>query len=184
MGSTIIATQQREYQNVALTAIPASFTTGAGISTASTTKPTARVVYDASSNNEMTSLIKFVPYISVNNATSVGLRFLGWNGYVNTDGTTLWVPTVIGRFDLEYTSGSVPSVTINGATRFLFARITNTSNNGIPTASVNLYGAFSAATANVEPCAAVLDVVGSQIVTVQMQAATGTPDAGILWSPI
>ena len=183
MGSTIIATQQREFQNVALTGMTSAFATGAGVSTASTTKPSAGIVYDASSNNELTSLIKFVPYLSTNDATGMEMRLIGWNGYVQTGGTTMWVPLVIGLYTLNWTSGTVPSMTLNGATMYLPNRIANTATNGIPTASVNLYGDFGASNASVFPIGGVVDMIGSQIVTVQLRASNATT-GGILWAPI
>lgn len=179
MGSTIIATQQRAYQKVAC-ALPASYATGNGISVAHTTKPSTQVVYDASSNNELTSLIKFVPYMSANSGTTIGVRFIGWNGYVQDAGTTLWVPNILADFTLLFTSGTVPSITIDGATMYLFAGITQ----GLGTPSANLYSPRTNTASFVEPCAALLDAAGSQIVTVQMKESAGTATGGILWSAI
>ena len=179
MGNMIIATQQREYTKVAC-ALPASYATGLGISEAGTTRPATQVVYDTSSNNELTSLVRFVPYMSANSGTSIGVRFLGWNGYVHTAGTTLWVPSVIADFTLLFTSGTVPSITIDGATMYLINGITQVG--GTPFA--NLYSPRTAAAANVEPCAAIFDAAGSQIVTVQMKESAGTATGGILWSAI
>ena len=84
MGSTIIATQQRGYNKVS-TAFPASYATGAGVSTASTTRPATQVVYDTISNNELISLIKFTPFMSASSGSSIGVRLIGWNGYTQSD---------------------------------------------------------------------------------------------------
>lgn len=185
MGSTIIATQQREFQNVALTGLSSSYATGGGIDSASTTKPSVGVVYDSSSNNEMTSLIKFIPYADSNAPGASTIRFHGWNGYVNANGTTSWVPVLIGSYTLVVSDTTVQSVVINGTTRYLYRRInlSAAATSGLPAASVNLYGQFTANNVSTQSCAGVLDVIGSQIVTVQMTIASGT-EGGILWSAI
>lgn len=181
MGSTIIATQQRGYSRVS-TAFPASYATGAGVSTASTTRPATQVVYDTSSNNELISLIKFTPFMSANSGSSIGVRFLGWNGYIQTDGTTLWIPNVLADFTLLFTSGTVPSVTIDGSASpfYLFSGITQ--NAATPTA--NVYSPRTNTASFVEPCAAIIDAAGSQIVTVQTKESAGTATGGIMWAPI
>ena len=179
MGSTIIATQQREYQKVAC-ALPASYATGNGVSQAHTTLPSTQVVYSVFSNNELGSLIKFTPFMSANSGSSIGVRFLGWNGYTQAAGTTIWVPNVLADFTLLFTSGSVPSVTIDGTTMYLFSGITQ--NLATPTA--NLYSPRTNTPSFVEPCAALIDAAGSQIVTVQMKESAGTATGGILWASI
>lgn len=179
MGSTIIATQQRGYSKVS-TAFPASYATGAGVSTASTTRPATQVVYDTASNNELISLIKFTPFMSANSGSSIGVRLIGWNGYTQSDGTTLWVPNVLADFTLLFTSGTVPSASIDGTTFYLFSGITQ--NAATPTA--NLYSPRTNTSTFVEPCAALVDVAGSQIVTVQTKESAGSATGGIMWSPI
>lgn len=179
MGSMIIATQQRQFKKVTGT-YTNGYSTGNGISLAHTTRPATGVLYDVASNNEMTSLIKFVPYMSASSGASIGVRFLGWNGYIQSGGTTLWMPNVLADFTLLFTGGAVPSITIDGATMYLFSGITQVS--GTPAA--NLYSPRTAAAANVEPCAAILDAGGSEIVTVQFKETAGTATGGILWSEI
>ena len=179
MGSMIIATQMRQFKKVAGT-YTNGYSTGNGISVAHTTRPVTNVLYDVSSNNELTSLIKFVPFLSANSGTSIGVRFLGWNGYVQADGTTIWMPNVLADFTLLFTSGTVASVSIDGTTMYLPSGITQVA--GTPTA--NLYSPRTAATANVEPCAAILDAAGSEIVTVQFKESAGTLTGGIFWSEI
>jgi hypothetical protein len=179
MGSTIIATQQRGYNKVS-TAFPASYATGAGVSTASTTRPATQVVYDTASNNELISLIKFTPFMSANSGSTIGVRFLGWNAYTQADGTSLWIPNVLADFTLLFTSGTVPSASVDGTTFYLFSGITQ--NAATPTA--NLYSPRTNTSSFVEPCAALFDVAGSQIVTVQTKESAGTATGGIMWSPI
>ena len=177
MGSTIIATQQREYKKI-IGKFDAAYDTGTSIVT--TSRPSIKVLYDTGSSNELTSLIRFVPFLDANSGTSIGVRFLGWNGYVQSGGTTLWIPAVLADFTLLFTSGTVPSMTIDGATMYLASGITQVG--GTPLA--NLYSPRTAAAANVEPCAAIFDAAGSQIVTVQFKESGATINGGILWSEI
>ncbi len=179
MGSMIIATQQRQFKKVS-GRFEASYGVGLGVSLASTTRPVSGVLYDIASSNELTSLIKFVPFMDANSGTSIGVRFLGWNGYVQSAGTTLWMPNVLADFTLLFTSGTVPSVSIDGTTMYLPNGITQVA--GTPAA--NLYSPRTAAAANVEPCAAIFDAGGSEIVTVQFKESGGSILGGILWSEI
>jgi len=181
MGDMIIKTQQRSYSKVS-GSYPASYATGNGISAAHATLPSTNVVYSVLSNNELTSLIKFTAFISINTASSAGIRFLGWNSYSQSGSTTLWVPNVLADFNLfqHGTAGSVPSVSLDGATVYLFNGVTQVA--GTPTA--NLYSPRLASASNVEPCSGIFDAAGSEIVTVQFKDAAGTATGGILWSPI
>jgi hypothetical protein len=64
---------------------------------------------------------------------------------------------------------------MDGATQRPFAVIAQVA--GTPAG--NLYSPGTAAATNVEPASAMVDIAGSQMVTVQFRAASGTPTMGV-----
>ena len=84
MGSMIIATAQGVYNKATVAGASTNFTTGAGISAPDTSKPSTGVVFDATVNNELPSVMRIVPFVQTNSLTSPQMRFFGWSIYGNT----------------------------------------------------------------------------------------------------
>lgn len=101
--------------------------------------------------------------------------------YTRTTGTGFWyLPTVLADLTLAFTSGSVPNYTIDAANNYrTFSSITQVA--GTPAG--NLYSPATAATANVEPAYALIDLAGSQYVTAQFKSS-GSPDMGTFWATL
>jgi hypothetical protein len=101
--------------------------------------------------------------------------------YTRSSVSSFWyVPTVVADLTLTFTSGTVPNYTIDGtANHRTFSGITQVS--GTP--SGNLYSPATAATSNVEPAYAMIDLAGAQYVTAQFKSS-GTPDMGAFWSTL
>jgi hypothetical protein len=179
MADATIITYQRNFSNVSVASVGATY---ASIATLSATKPSSGVVHDQQLSSISPSLLRITPYASSTSiGAATGVRVVGWTGDVSsTDGLTYWLPTVLADFNLTFSSGTVPTYSIDGATQRPFAIITQVA--GTPAA--NLYSPGTAAAANVEPAAALVDIVGSQIVTVQFKAASGTPTMGVFATTI
>jgi hypothetical protein len=127
----------------------------------------------ASGNTQ--SLMRLVPFHSANNATTPSFRVIGWSTYVQTNGTPIYVPTLLADVACSYnaTGGSIPSLSVNGTTQYFFhAALVS---GGVPT--VNAYSPGTAAAAGTPPAAVVLDVIGHQYVTIQFESSTGTMGA-------
>jgi len=107
--------------------------------------------------------------------------------YIRTDTAatsgpaSLWTPTLLAELTPAYnsTSGSIPHAQLDGARHFLFSALT--VGGGVPT--VNLYSPGTSAAAGTPPAHAIVDCVGSQIVTAQFKAGTSC-NMGVLWYTI
>jgi len=181
MADATIITYQRNFSNVSVASVGATY---ASIATLSATKPSSGVVHDQQLSSISPSLLRITPYASSTSiGAATGVRVVGWTGEVSsTDGLTYWLPTVLADFNLTFssTTGSIPTYSLDGGTQRPFATIAQVA--GTPAA--NLYSPGTAAAANVEPAAALVDIVGSQIVTVQFKAASGTPTMGVFATTI
>lgn len=178
MADATITTYQRNLSNVSTT----SAATFAAIAPTST-KPTAGVVVDhrTATGNGAPSMIRAIPYAALTTGTSIRMRFVGWAIEVdNATGTEFYVPFVLGDFNLSFTSGTIPTWTLDGATQRPFATITQVA--GTP--SANPYSPGTANSANVEPAAVLLDLAGCQLVSVQFQSATAQPTMGVLYATL
>lgn len=178
MADASIITPQRNLSKVALASVPATYPALAVV----TTKPSTGVLVDhvAASGSGSPSLLRLIPYSSITNGTAVGMRIIGWSQYPNIAGTdTHYVPMVIGDFTLTYTSGSVPSYTIDGATVATFSGLVQVA--GTPPA--NAYSPASVLASNTEPCAVLLDPIGTQLITVQFKSSA-TPTMGVFYATL
>lgn len=178
MGQAFIITPQTNFGKTSVASVPASYD-----SLDIANKPTSGVVYDAqlASGASAPSLVRLVPYASATGLTSVGMRLVAWNAYPTADGSaTRWIPVMLGDFTLTFSSGTVPTWTLDSAGDARpFAGITQVA--GTPTA--NLYSPGTAAATNVEPAAVLLDSTGAQVLQVQFKSS-GTPTMGVLWATI
>jgi hypothetical protein len=173
MAEAQIITVQRQYGNVTLPTVPASYPSIAP----TTTKPAAGVLHDQVVNAISPSLMRVLPYSAATSiGAATGMRLVGWNIRIDSStGNTTYVPTVLADFSLSFTTGTVPTWSMDGATQRPFAVIAQVA--GTPAG--NLYSPGTAAATNVEPASAMVDIAGSQMVTVQFRAASGTPTMGV-----
>jgi hypothetical protein len=180
MAVSIISTAQPSFRTTGLITLTSAQAYDAASPTAtkpSTTSQSA-LLYDIGTNYP--SLLRLTPITSANNFTSVGMRVVGWNSYLQTAGTKVWIPTVLADVTLGYTSGTVASLTIDTVSTFFFSSATIGS--GVPT--VNAYSPATAATGNVQPASVIVDAVGSQLITLQFKATGTTPKMGAFWATI
>ena len=121
------------------------------------------------------SLLRLVPFHSANNATTPSVRVIGWTTYTQTSGTPIYVPTLLADLTCAYnaTAGSIPSLSVNGTTQYFFHAIT--VGTGVPT--VNVYTPGTAAAAGSPPASVLIDTVGAQYITLQVESSTGTMGA-------
>lgn len=169
MADASIITKQNAFRKIQQASVPTAYAAAAAVVTS--TRPATNLVWDwqTATGNGSPSLLHLFPFSSINNGTSVGMRLLGWRGYADTNGTdTWWFPTVLQTFLLEYTSGTVPSESIDGATRFFFNGITGSAIAAAPTP--NFFSPRTVGASQVEPCSVLLDPIGCQLVTVQFQS--------------
>lgn len=180
MAVSIISTAQPSFKTTGLITLTSAQAYDAASPTAtkpSTTSQSA-LLYDIGTNYP--SLLRLTPIASRNDLTSVGMRVVGWNAYVQTAGTKVYVPTVLADVTLGYTSGTVASLSIDSVTTYFFSSATIGS--GVPT--VNAYSPASAASTNVQPASVIVDAVGSQLITLQFKATGTTPKMGAFWATI
>lgn len=182
MPDAAIITKQNAFRRLQQSAIPATYDAATAVVTS--TRPSVNLVWDwqTATGNGSPSLLHLFPFSSINNGTSVGMRLIGWRSYADVNGTdTWWLPTVLQTFTLAYSTGTVPSATIDGALRYFFAGITGSAVAAAPTP--NFFSPAGIAATRVEPCSVLLDPIGCQLVTVQFQSS-GTPVMGVFSSNV
>jgi len=180
MAVSIISTAQPQFRTTGLITLTSAQAYDAASPTAtkpSTTSQTA-LLYDVGTNYP--SLLRLTPIANRNDLTSVGMRVVGWNAYVQSSGTKVWIPTVLADVTLGYTIGTVASLSIDSVTTYFFSSATIGA--GVPT--VNTYSPATAATTNVQPASIVVDAIGSQLMTLQFKATQTTPKMGAFWATI
>lgn len=168
----VIATDKPGYTTTGRVTASSS-TYDAAVPTATAPSTTSQTALLVTNLGDKPSLLRLLPFHSSNAATSVGVRVVGWTSVPSTGGTTLYFPTVLADLTLGYTSGSVPSISLNGNTEYTFSSATVGA--GVPT--VNLYSPATAALTNIQPASAVIDCVGHQYITLQFKSSTGTMGA-------
>lgn len=182
----VIATDKPQYLTTGLIAVTSgtAYTTTEATTTAPST--TGQNFLIPTNLGDKPSLLRLQPFCGAAVAptsgtfASGGLRVVGWSIYTQTSGTAIYVPTVLADLTLGLTTGTVQSETINGTVQYPFSVCTVGS--GVPT--VNLYSPGTAAAANVEPCAAVIDCVGMQYIQLQFKATAtvSTPTIGSFYT--
>lgn len=182
----VIATDKPNYLTSGLIAV----TSGTAYST---TEPTTTAPSTIGQNfliptnlGDKPSLLRLQPFcgaaVAPTSATfaSGGLRVVGWSIYNQTNGTAIYVPTVLADLTLGLTTGTVQSETINGTVQYPFSTVS--VGVGVPT--VNVYSPGTASASNVEPCAALIDTVGMQYIQLQFKAtaSVSTPTMGTFFA--
>lgn len=173
-----ITTQQNFSGKTTVASVPTSY---AALDPA--TLPTSGVLYNGDPNpgGRDPSLLRLTPFASATGGTSVGMRVVGYTPYLKADGSgTVYVPTVLGDFTLTFSTGTVPTWTLDSTGDCRpYAGITQVA--GTPTA--NLYSPGTAAVSNTEPASVLIDPVGCTIVQVQFKSS-GSPTMGVLWATL
>jgi hypothetical protein len=132
------------------------------------------------------SLLRLAPFcgaaVAPTAATfaSPAMRVVGWSIYTQTSGTAIYVPTVLADITLGLTTGTVQTESVNGVAQYPFS--VATVGAGVPT--VNVYSPGTAAAANVEPCAVLVDTVGLQYIQLQFKAtaSVSSPTMGCFYA--
>jgi len=177
-----ISTEKPSYLTTGLIAVTSgtAYTTTEPTATAPTT--TGQNFLIATNLGDKPSLLRIAPFcgaaVAPTSATfaSGGLRVVGWSIYTQTNGTAFYVPNVLADLALGLTTGTVQTELVNGVAQYPFSSVT--AGVGVPT--VNLYSPGTAASANVESCAAVIDCIGMQFIQLQFKAtaSVSTPKMG------
>ena len=128
-----------------------------------------------SSAGDKPSLLRLTPYHTLNNASSLGIRVIGWSVYTQASGDALYVPNLLAELTPAYnaTSGSIPTVTFESTAQYFFHGLTAAS--GVPT--VNLYSPGTAAILGTPAAHAVIDTIGHRYITIQCKSSSGTLNA-------
>ena len=170
----VIATEKPNYLTSGLITA-SSGTYDNAIPTATLPSTTGQTFLVPTNLGDKPSLLRIVPFHSDNNATTPSMRVIGWTSYVQTNGTPIYVPTLLANIECSYnaTAGSIPSLSVNGTTQHFFHGITVTS--GVPTP--NVYSPGTSAASGTPPAAVLLDAIGSQYLTFQFESSAGTMGA-------
>ena len=155
MANAIISTGQPTFITTGLVTLTSGNAYDAAIPTATAPTTTGQTALLYGKGTSYPSLARITPFASNNNFTSVGMRVVGWNEYVQTSGVKIYVPTVLADLTLGYTTGTVPSLSVNSVTQYYFSSVTL----GIGVPSVNLYSPATAAATNTECASVVVDAV-------------------------
>ena len=128
-----------------------------------------------SSAGDKPSLLRLTPYHTLNNATGLGIRVIGWSVYTQASGVDLYVPNLLAELTPAYngTSGSIPTVTFESTAQYFFHGLTAAT--GVPT--VNLYSPGTAAILGTPAAHAVIDTIGHRYITIQCKSSSGTLNA-------
>ena len=178
--STNIITPQNPCLRVAVASVTSSYPSA----TWTSTKPTDGVMYDATSGllqPKNFSLVQASPFATTTWATTgttTGVRFVAWNSYTASDGTVWWIGNVIADISLLFTTGTIPTVTIDSVAHRPFASAVQQA--GTPLS--NLYSPATAAPTNTEAAEILFDPIGFQLLQAQFKAASGTPTMGIFYA--
>ena len=170
----IVATDKPQYLTSGLITA-SSGTYDNAVPTATIPSTTSQTFLVPTNLGDKPSLLRIVPFHSANNATTPSVRVIGWTTYVQTNGTPVYVPSLLADLACAYnaTSGSIPSLSVNSTTQYFFHAIT--VGTGVPT--VNVYSPGTTAAAGTPPAGVVIDTIGVQYVTFQFESSTGTMGA-------
>jgi hypothetical protein len=167
----IIATDKPAYLTTGLVTA-SSGTYDTSVPTATIPSTTGQTFLVPTNLGDKPSLLRLTPFHSANNATTPGFRVIGWTTYTQTSGTPVYIPTLLADCACSYnaTSGSIPSLSVNSTTQHFFHAISVGA--GVPT--VNVYSPGTAAAAGTPPASVVIDTIGMQYITIQVESSTGT----------
>ena len=95
-----------------------------------------------------------------------------------TAATRVWFSTVLADFTLTYSTGTVPSATVNNVSNYLFSTATQVAIS--PDSS--MYRPSQVTATSVELASFVVDAIGHQLIELQFKGSTGT--MGAMWCSI
>jgi len=167
----VVATDKPNYLTTGLVTA-SSGTYDTSVPTATIPSTTGQTFLVPTNLGDKPSLLRLIPFHSANNATTPGFRVIGWSTYTQTSGTPVYIPTLLADCACSYnaTSGSIPSLSVNSTTQHFFHAISVGA--GVPT--VNVYSPGTAAAAGTPPAGVVIDTIGMQYITIQVESSTGT----------
>jgi hypothetical protein len=167
----IIATDKPNYLTTGLVTA-SSGTYDVAVPTATLPSTTSQTFLVPSGLGDKPSLMRLTPFHSANNATTPSFRVVGWSTYMQTNGTPIYVPTMLADVACSYngTALSIPSLSVNGVTQYFFHQVAVST--GVPT--VNVYSPGTSAAAGTPPAGVVIDTIGMQYITIQFESSTGT----------
>jgi hypothetical protein len=167
----VVATDKPNYLTTGLVTA-SSGTYDTSVPTATIPSTTGQTFLVPTNLGDKPSLLRLIPFHSANNATTPGFRVIGWSTYTQTSGTPVYISTLLADCACSYnaTSGSIPSLSVNSTTQHFFHAITVGA--GVPT--VNVYSPGTAAAAGTPPAGVVIDTIGMQYITIQVESSTGT----------
>lgn len=178
MPNAFIATGQNAFSQIGPITLTSAQAYDAAVATTTAPSTTGQSALILSPGTDYPSLLRITPFAGANNYTAVGVRVVGWNWYNQTSNTKIYVPTVLADLTMGYTSGTVDSESVDGTTVFFFSSVTV----GAAVPTVNVYSPATAAGANVQYAHAVVDIIGSQFVTLQFKATGTTPTMGAFYT--
>jgi hypothetical protein len=167
----VVATDKPNYLTTGLVTA-SSGTYDTSVPTATIPSTTGQTFLVPTNLGDKPSLLRLIPFHSANNATTPGFRVIGWSTYTQTIGTPVYIPTLLADCACSYnaTAASIPSLSVNSTTQYFFHAVTVGA--GVPT--VNVYSPGTAAAAGTPPAGVVIDTIGMQYITIQVESSTGT----------
>jgi hypothetical protein len=178
MPNAFIATGQNQFPKIGPVDLVSAAAYDAAVATLTAPSTTGASGLILSPGANYPSLLRVTPFATNNNFTAVGVRVVGWNWYVQTTGVKVYVPTVLADLTMGYTTGTVPSLSVDSTTLHFFSTVT--VGTGVPT--VNVYSPGTATASNVQHAHAVVDLIGSQFVTLQFKATGSSPKMGAFYT--
>jgi hypothetical protein len=178
MPNAFISTGQNQFKEIGPVDLVSAAAYDAAVATLTAPTTTGASALILSPGANYPSLLRVTPFATNNNFTAVGVRVVGWNYYQQTSGTLIYVPTVLADLTMGYTTGTVPSLTVDGTLVYFFSTVSVGA--GVPT--VNAYSPGTASGSNVQHAHAVIDMIGSQFVTLQFKATGTTPKMGAFYT--
>jgi hypothetical protein len=174
--AVIVATDKPNYRTSGLITA-SSGTYDVAVPTATIPSTTGQTFLLPTNLGDKPSSLRLVPVHSADNATTPSMRVVGWTTYLQTNNTPLYVPTLLADLACAYngTSGSIPSLSVNGTTQYFFHGLT--LSGGAPTGSATVYNPGTSAALGTPPACASISLVGMQYVTFQFESSTGTMGA-------
>jgi hypothetical protein len=182
MPNAFITTAQSAFANTGLVTLTSAQAYDAAVPTATAPSTTSQSSLILSPTTDYPSLLHITPFASNNNFTAVGVRVVGWTSYTQVAGTNsgsrVYVPTVLADLTMGYTgtAANVPKLYVDSDTVYYHFFSSVSVGASVPT--VNVYSPATAASTNIECASAIVDLVGSQWVTLQFKATGTTPKVG------
>lgn len=179
MPTSILTNQSRYSKVTVLNAnIPVTFVAPVP----STTKPTVGVVLDttlsANSQSLGANLIDIMPWSSIGTNTLTYVRVIGWKLYPGAI-APWYIPRILGEYQLLFTSGTKPSFDIDGVL-FPFTGV----NQASATPGGNVYTPYGTNNFDTALAHLIVDIAGSEMVTIQFRSTGGTPNMGAFVSTL